>query len=197
MQNALKVFSDFPPAVLDLVRGTDPTTVTQHGLYTRDLSDLAPTHLPPTHLTPTAPAQHKQSGAQAQDSSRLQISLPFGDAELDKENHSARNTDAKQSVALTSHAAQAQDGAESAGNSQPAAGKTRLSTSAHDSKARAESKGIWGRGRVTLLGDAAHATINNGAFGAHLCIRLQKHSCTDLRSLCTSRPEAVYNLAVG
>jgi len=24
------------------------------------------------------------------------------------------------------------------------------------------SKGVWGRGRVTLVGDAAHATINNG-----------------------------------
>lgn len=28
------------------------------------------------------------------------------------------------------------------------------------------SKGVWGRGRVTLVGDAAHATINNGEFHA-------------------------------
>ena len=35
-------------------------------------------------------------------------------------------------------------------------------------------KGIWGRGRVTLLGDAAHATINNGTFGVvkHLLLLL-------------------------
>ena len=25
-----------------------------------------------------------------------------------------------------------------------------------------KSRGVWGRGRVTLVGDAAHATINNG-----------------------------------
>lgn len=33
------------------------------------------------------------------------------------------------------------------------------SAAAHDTP---RSKGIWGQGRVTLVGDAAHATINNG-----------------------------------
>ena len=40
LQNALKVFPDFPPALMDIVRTTDPSTVTQHGLYTRDLSHI-------------------------------------------------------------------------------------------------------------------------------------------------------------
>ncbi len=40
LQNALKVFPDFPPVVMDMVRRTDPSSVTQHGLYTRDLSHI-------------------------------------------------------------------------------------------------------------------------------------------------------------
>ena len=41
VQNALKVFPDFPPELMDVVRKTDPATVTQHGLYMRDLSRLS------------------------------------------------------------------------------------------------------------------------------------------------------------
>ena len=41
VQNALKVFPDFPPELMDVVRKTDPATVTQHGLYMRDLSGLS------------------------------------------------------------------------------------------------------------------------------------------------------------
>ena len=40
LQNALKVFPDFPPSLMKVVKGTDPATVTQHGLYMRDLSHL-------------------------------------------------------------------------------------------------------------------------------------------------------------
>ena len=40
LQNALKVFRDFPPALMNIVRTTDPSTVTQHGLYMRDLSHI-------------------------------------------------------------------------------------------------------------------------------------------------------------
>lgn len=40
LQNALKVFPDFPPALMNIVKTTDPSTVTQHGLYTRDLSQI-------------------------------------------------------------------------------------------------------------------------------------------------------------
>lgn len=41
LQNALKVFPDFPPELMGVVRQTDPATVTQHGLYMRDLSGLS------------------------------------------------------------------------------------------------------------------------------------------------------------
>ena len=40
------------------------------------------------------------------------------------------------------------------GSSDVAEGATALNTP--------RSKGVWGQGRVTLVGDAAHATINNG-----------------------------------
>ena len=35
-------------------------------------------------------------------------------------------------------------------------------------QAAGKSRGAWGRGRVTLVGDAAHATINNGMFSVEL-----------------------------
>ena len=41
VQNALKVFPDFPSELMDVVRTTNPATVTQHGLYMRDLSSLS------------------------------------------------------------------------------------------------------------------------------------------------------------
>ncbi len=39
LQNALKIFKKMPSALMDIVKGTDPTTVTQHGLYMRPLTD--------------------------------------------------------------------------------------------------------------------------------------------------------------
>lgn len=39
LQNALKIFRKMPSALMDIVKGTDPTTVTQHGLYMRPLTD--------------------------------------------------------------------------------------------------------------------------------------------------------------
>ncbi|KAL3136311.1 hypothetical protein ABBQ38_005577 [Trebouxia sp. C0009 RCD-2024] len=42
LQNVCKVFADFPRAIMDVVEGTDPTTVTQHGLYVRALDDTTP-----------------------------------------------------------------------------------------------------------------------------------------------------------
>ena len=37
-----KVFAEFPPAIMDVVGRTDPTTVTQHGLYMRPLNNTTP-----------------------------------------------------------------------------------------------------------------------------------------------------------
>ena len=42
LQNVLKVFADFPPAIMDIVGRTDPSTVTQHGLYMRPLNNTTP-----------------------------------------------------------------------------------------------------------------------------------------------------------
>ena len=42
VQNVKKVFADFPAAIMDIVSSTDPTTVTQHGLYMRPLQGTTP-----------------------------------------------------------------------------------------------------------------------------------------------------------
>lgn len=42
LQNVKKVFADFPAAIMDVVSSTDPSTVTQHGLYMRPLQGTTP-----------------------------------------------------------------------------------------------------------------------------------------------------------
>ena len=42
LQNVLKVFADFPSPIMDIVKRTDPATVTQHGLYIRPLQNTTP-----------------------------------------------------------------------------------------------------------------------------------------------------------
>ncbi|KAL0018623.1 hypothetical protein WJX79_002055 [Trebouxia sp. C0005] len=114
LENALKVFRDFPPALMNIVRTTDPSTVTQHGLYMRDLS----------HIHIDAKQTHSEaSGA-------------------DKENSSC-------------------DGLQSITSEQVSDQKSKAAKKA-EGETGPYSKGVWGRGRVTLVGDAAHATINNG-----------------------------------
>lgn len=66
-QNALKVFPDFPPELMDVVRKTDPATVTQHGLYMRDLSGLP---IEPVHSGAAA----KASGGDCLRSSNSKLS---------------------------------------------------------------------------------------------------------------------------
>ena len=105
MQNAEKVFSDFPDSIMDIVRSTDPSTVTQHGLYMRDLghNQYSPTSAPPSTPKQGPPAKPmSRPSAVANDNSSLE----------------------------------SQDGKDEA----------------------------WGRGCITLLGDAAHATIPNGQY---------------------------------
>jgi len=61
LQNALKIFRKMPSALMDIVKGTDPTTVTQHGLYMRPLTDpslhplIAPKPLDKPSEQPIAP----------------------------------------------------------------------------------------------------------------------------------------------
>lgn len=103
LRNAEKVFGDFPDSIMDIVRSTDPSTVTQHGLYMRNLghNQYSPTSAPPSTPTQGTPAKPmSKSSAVAHDDSSLE----------------------------------------------PQEGKDEA----------------WGKGCVTLLGDAAHATIPNG-----------------------------------
>ncbi|KAL0047809.1 hypothetical protein WJX82_000477 [Trebouxia sp. C0006] len=116
LENALKVFPDFPPVVMDMVRRTDPSSVTQHGLYTRDL--------PHIHIDAKQP-HSEASGADKENSS-----------------HDGLQNTTSEHVSDQKYKSKAAKRAE--GEIAPC------------------SKGIWGRGRVTLVGDAAHATINNG-----------------------------------
>ena len=39
MQNALKVFDFMPDELMDIVKRTDPSVVTQHGMYVRHLPE--------------------------------------------------------------------------------------------------------------------------------------------------------------
>ncbi|KAL3137400.1 hypothetical protein ABBQ32_006923 [Trebouxia sp. C0010 RCD-2024] len=126
LENALKVFSDFPPELMGVVRQTDPATVTQHGLYMRDLSGL------------TVDAEDSDTQASMSDSMQPSSSD-------DKENNSH---DALRAAPQNGTGDQSDRPTNGAG-----------SAAAHDTP---RSKGIWGQGRVTLVGDAAHATINNG-----------------------------------
>lgn len=88
LQNALKVFATFPKDLIDIVKDTDPTTVTQHGLYMRPLTD---------------PSNSSRADPESEEDSRA---------------------------------------------------------GAHATPASSEVK--MGKGRITLLGDAAHTTIPNG-----------------------------------
>ena len=68
LQNALKIFKKMPSALMDIVTGTDPTTVTQHGLYMRPLTDpslhpllaLKPIDKPPEQPAPPGTPPHEE-----------------------------------------------------------------------------------------------------------------------------------------
>ena len=126
MQNAEKVFGDFPDSIMDIVRSTDPSTVTQHGLYMRNLghNQYSPTSAPPSTPTQGTPAKPmSKSSAVAHDDSSLE----------------------------------SQEGKDEA----------------------------WGKGCVTLLGDAAHATIPNGQCLPEKCCRqCRAHAAWSLLLAC-------------
>ncbi|KAL0018627.1 hypothetical protein WJX79_005682 [Trebouxia sp. C0005] len=63
LENAMRVFADFPQPLLDIVKSTDPTTVTQHGLYIRALG--------------SAPEPKAPASSAVQDSSQV---ILLGDA---------------------------------------------------------------------------------------------------------------------
>ncbi|KAL3144420.1 hypothetical protein ABBQ32_004168 [Trebouxia sp. C0010 RCD-2024] len=67
LENALKIFKNMPKSLMDIVKRTDPSTVTQHGLYMRPLTDpsLHPlvAKAPPAEAPGTPPNEEEQKPA--------------------------------------------------------------------------------------------------------------------------------------
>lgn len=67
LQNALKIFKNMPESLMNIVKRTDPSTVTQHGLYMRPLTDpsLHPlvAKAPPAEAPGTPPNEEEQKPA--------------------------------------------------------------------------------------------------------------------------------------
>lgn len=265
----LKCFSHYPDNFLDIVRNTDPSTVTQHGLYIRELthdhhsSPVCPqvisslpqqtgqdaahngqvpsyghntgfcresalferqnqeskagqgssSHSPQVDLAPHTPQQtsalHRsdapEASVTAQDHQQANKSTP-GASHAVQDRQQASNVSAvaslsvpaaqvrdqtspqvvfkaensKENIAVATSPGLKQDTASNAPQEAPQScqeangqaslqaqseGDTnQLKGSVSQAKGGAESasQGVWGRGRVTLLGDAAHATVPNG-----------------------------------
>ncbi|KAL0049404.1 hypothetical protein WJX82_001334 [Trebouxia sp. C0006] len=179
LENALKIFKKMPSALMDIVKGTDPTTVTQHGLYMRPLTDpslqpllaLKPLDKVPEQPAPPGTPPHKEKERAAH---HPQLELPWDPSP---------NQKAKQM------------------------GSTGFTPQGGDASTQAVGypSQLWGRGRVTLLGDAAHATIPNGQ-GLALALEdaavlgwhLKRQGLTQraLRSYELERPERVRTIHV-
>ena len=243
LQNALKIFKHMPATLMDIVKGTDPTTVTQHGLYMRPLTDpstkpwaapMSPSDLPKPPASnadmplkteeatsdqsslvehgssPAAPGKFVRSGdaektaekevgkeaggsvavltadnALAESADALSLEAPAAAASLQqgRSNGSIHLKDSSPLSALPNGSSTVTMGTRSIPMGKPSAtkgkpeGKPAAPTgSSSASKGIMEDKAgaaqllgtetapsqLWGRGRVTLLGDAAHATIPNG-----------------------------------
>lgn len=142
MQNAIKVFGNFPPALVDILKATDPSTVTQHGLYMRNLTDQSP-------LEQDMLPQTEQPGAAGQSDS----------------SQPAAKQDAVDPQSATGVRATSQSGADDSGQGSAASPSQQQAQEVE--QRQGHGKG-WGRGRVTLLGDSAHATLPNGALTANV-----------------------------
>jgi len=282
----LKCFSHYPQIFLDIVRNTDPSTVTQHGLYIRELthdhrssfvcpqdSNSVPQQTgqstahngqvsaangqqsgldrgspllerqnqegeagqgssgksPQVELAPRTPQQtssseapltaqdHQQANKSTPEAShavqdRQQPTIVTADASLSvpaaqdlhqnspqviftpknsKENIASASSSSLKQGAASKTPQEAPQGSQEANGqaslqAQSEGDTNQLKGSVSQAKGGAESasQGVWGRGRVTLLGDAAHATVPNGQWTA--CISLQ-HTYTYLISHVTFR----------
>lgn len=209
LQNVIKVFSNFCPAIMDIVKSTDPSTVTQHGLYMRPLGGSAafPAPSPTPASAPQTPPQtrpHTPAQIQAKpscspanpdtesdqhqaspnaDSKRTPKAAPtdspnevgsasttgFGvdhanDIKVDTSNDLA--TDSTTDL-ISSPKSETKTDSEINPKTETTADlkhspKSSQSNSAEGVEGSEPLAGGWGRGRVSMLGDAAHATIPNG-----------------------------------
>ena len=182
LQNAIKVFANFPDALMDIVKGTDPLTVTQHGLYMRPLADnpllqhqpTTPHHSPPQGndtLQPATPPPHETQQPQG---GREQV--PEDGIHKQPQTSSQAVTPERLGEQSQSHMQDYQQQQQQQAGSYQEASDT---PQAHAESDPGQEAG-WGRGRVTLLGDAAHATIPNGqslVLKAHVCDGHEAHPC--------------------
>lgn len=162
LQNVLKVFASFPDELMDIVKGTDPSTVTQHGLYMRPLGDNPPFHYQP----PTPPQSTDQDIAARHDSQTATQTQP-------QSSESQNNVDIQQSSLQQQQVFGSSEPA-SPSQQKPSGDKWEdwhqpgVASDSHTTSSQSQAEGGWGKGRVTLLGDAAHATIPNGRVFAHV-----------------------------
>ena len=248
LQNALKIFEHMPKTLMDIVKKTDPSTVTQHGLYMRPLTDpsLHPlvAKAPPAEAPDTPPNEEEQKtgspaaadlpgtvvaatvkelvkysedsgqppaqatkgavpdavslcpvstpatpGQRPDDTTDIDVpssakvpgpsaeikvtSLPVGTPSVLKGSLTG-------SVGISSTpmgpATPVENPPGNKDSSSATAPDTSTGSDASPDKG-AESPAGWGRGRVSLLGDAAHATIPNGVWLLLLSTRLHLASC--------------------
>ncbi|KAL0042605.1 hypothetical protein WJX79_004971 [Trebouxia sp. C0005] len=218
LENALKIFRKMPSALMDIVKGTDPTTVTQHGLYMRPLTDpslhplLAPNRgpldKPPEQPVAPGTPPHEETAGPA-------VPAPTpptleGSSQMSKDISSS-----PMGAALGALSGSKAEGEPAASEGKfPASGGHPVGTGLNPQGgnlctqpvgANSDPSQLWGRGRVTLLGDAAHATIPNGQ-GLALALEdaavlgwhLKRQGLTQqaLRSYERERPERVRTIHV-
>ena len=144
---------------MNIVRTTDPTTVTQHGLYMRPLADN--------------PLFQYQSPASSDSGKQTPATHPA--APQNSETATQPQAQSSESQRDTQEGGQQQ---QIFGSSEPASPSQQKApggkwedwhqpavvSDSHQTDGGSEQEEVenWGRGRVTLLGDAAHATIPNG-----------------------------------
>ena len=239
LQNALKIFEHMPKSLMDIVKKTDPSTVTQHGLYMRPLTDpslhplvaKAPAAAPDTPPNgeeqktgfPAAPdspetvvtatvkelVKHSEDSEQTPDQATNRddadavpsspVNAPALHVTAGKQSDATADVDFPSNAEVPGPSAETKDPSLSVGTpsvskgnlkgsvdssstpvrpfppaKNPPAAKDSPSAAAPDTStgsyaclgkgAEPDSPTGWGRGRVSLLGDAAHATIPNGAW---------------------------------
>ncbi len=153
---------------MDIVKGTDPSTVTQHGLYMRPLA-----HNPLFENQPQTPPQSGPKSDATQPPTPQTQSPELKSQTLSSESQSRTQglseDPSKQNVPWwpkkrdrdsDEEELQAKAGGQ---QDQPMFQQVPSQASdAHQTPGEARQEEGWGRERVTLLGDAAHATIPNG-----------------------------------
>ena len=164
LQNVLKVFANFPDELMDIVKGTDPSTVTQHGLYMRPLGDNPPfQYQPPT--PPQSTDQHTAAHTAAPQNSQTATQT---------QPQSSESTNSIQQSSLQQQQVFGSSEPASSSQQKPSRDKWEdwhqpaVASDSHTTNSQSQEEGGWGKGRVTLLGDAAHATIPNGRAFAHV-----------------------------